>query len=177
MPPWRRPFRACSARCWVRNEAELRNWRAALDEALGANGLLIVNLVLELKLIIREQPPVPDLPPQEAQARFRLVFRRFIGVFARREHPVALSLDDLQWLDAATLDLTEDLLTQPDIKHLRLIGAYRDNEVVPAHPLVRKLQAMRVDFKGSTPQVGFEPTTLRLPARLQSSCRFAHHCH
>ena len=37
----------------------------------------------------------------------------------------------------------EDLLTQPDVKHLMLIGAYRDNEVDPTHPLVRKLQAMR----------------------------------
>jgi predicted ATPase len=38
--------------------------------------------------------------------------------------------------------LLEDLLTQPDAKHLLLIGAYRDNEVDPAHPLMRKLEAM-----------------------------------
>ena len=63
------------------------------------------------KLIIGDQPPVPELPPQDAQRRFQLVFRRFIGVFARPEHPLALFLDDLQWLDAATLDLLEDLLT------------------------------------------------------------------
>jgi predicted ATPase len=50
-----------------------------------------------------------------------------------REHPLALFLDDLQWLDAATLDLMEDLLTHPDVKHVMLIGAYRDNEVAP-HP-------------------------------------------
>jgi predicted ATPase len=29
-----------------------------------------------------------------------MVFRRFISVFARPEHPLALFLDDLQWLDA-----------------------------------------------------------------------------
>ena len=71
------------------------------------------------------------------------MFRRFIGVFARPEHPLALFLDDLQWLDAATLDLLEDLLTQPDVRHLMLIGAYRDNEVDAAHPLMRKLEAIR----------------------------------
>ena len=103
----------------------------------------MIDLVPELKLIIGEQPPVPELPPQEAQRRFQLVFRRFIGVFARPEHPLALFLDDLQWLDAATLDLLEDLLTRPDVQHLMLIGAYRDNEVDPAHPLMRKLEAMR----------------------------------
>ena len=103
----------------------------------------MVDLVPELKLIIGEQPPVPELPQQDAQGRFHLVFRRFISVFARPEHPLALFLDDLQWLDAATLDLMEDLLTHPDVKHLMLIGAYRDNEVDPTHPLMRKLQAMR----------------------------------
>jgi serine/threonine protein kinase len=112
-----------------KSEAELHNWRDALREALGPNGLLMVDLVPELKLVIGEQLPVPELPPQDAQRRFQLVFRRFIGVFARREHPLALFLDDLQWLDAATLDLLEDLLTRPDVQHLMLIGAYRDNEV------------------------------------------------
>ncbi len=126
-----------------KSEAELRNWHDAFQEALGPNGQLIVDLVPELKLIIGEQPPVPDLSPQDAQGRFQLVFRRFIGVFARREHPLALFLDDLQWLDAATLDLLEDLLIRPDVRHLMLIGAYRDNEVNSAHPLMRKLGAIR----------------------------------
>lgn len=126
-----------------KHEAELGRWRDELLEALGPNGQLIVDLVPELKLIIGDQPPVPDLPPQDAQRRFQLVFRRFIGVFARSEHPLALFLDDLQWLDAATLDLLEDLLTRPDVQYLMLIGAYRDNEVNPTHPLVRKLATIR----------------------------------
>jgi len=126
-----------------KSEAELNDWREALREALGPNGRLMVDLVPELKLIIGEQPPLPDLPPQDAQGRFQLVFQRFIRVFARPEHPLALFLDDLQWLDAATLDLFEDLLTRPDVRHLMLIGAYRDNEVSSAHPLMRKLEAIR----------------------------------
>jgi hypothetical protein len=100
-----------------KSEAELSKWRAALREALDPNGLLIVDLVPELKLIIGEQPPVPELPPQDAQHRFQFVVRRLIGVFARPEHPLVLFLDDLQWLDVATLDLLEDLLTQSDVSH------------------------------------------------------------
>ena len=126
-----------------KNEDELYKWRDALREALDPNGLLIVDLVPDLKYLMGEQPPVPELPPQEAQRRFQLVFRRFIGVFARPEHPLALFLDDLQWLDAATLDLLEDLLTRDDLRHLLLIGAYRDNEVSATHPLMRKLDAIR----------------------------------
>ena len=126
-----------------KSDAELTGWREALLRALGLNAGLITDLVPELKLIIGDPPPVPELEPSQAQSRFQLVFRRFIGVFAQPEHPLALFLDDLQWLDAGTIDLLEDLLTRPDVKHLMLIGAYRDNEVDPAHPLMRKLDAIR----------------------------------
>jgi PAS domain S-box-containing protein len=126
-----------------KSEEELSKWRRALREALELNGRLILDLVPELKHVIGEQPPVPELPPEEAQRRFQLVFQRLIGVFARREHPLALFLDDLQWLDAATLDLLEVLLTRTDLQHLMLIGAYRDNEVDATHPLMRKLVAIR----------------------------------
>jgi PAS domain S-box-containing protein len=126
-----------------KDDAELASWRRALHEALGSNGRLIVDLIPELGLIIGEQPPVPELSPQQAQRRFHLVLRRFIGVFASSEHPLALFLDDLQWLDAATLDLIEDLLTQSDLQYLMLIGACRDNEVDAAHPLTRKIEAIK----------------------------------
>jgi len=124
-------------------EDELNRWREDLREALGPNGSLVADLVPELEFIVGEQPPVPELEAQDAKARFQLVLRRFIGVFARAEHPLALFLDDLQWLDDATLDLLEDLLVQPDIQHLMLVGAYRDNEVGATHPLMLKLDAIR----------------------------------
>jgi serine/threonine protein kinase len=126
-----------------KSDAELAGWRDALREALGPNGRLIIDIVPELKLLIGEQPPVVDLPPQQAQSRLQLVFRRYLGVFARPEHPLTLFLDDLQWLDAATLDLLADLLTQADVQRLLVIGAYRDNEVNSTHPLMRMLDAIR----------------------------------
>jgi PAS domain S-box-containing protein len=126
-----------------KSATELEVWRDAFREALGSNGLLVVDLIPELELVIGKQPPVPALSPKDAQRRFQAVLRRFIGVFARPEHPLVLFLDDLQWLDAATLDLLEDLLAQRDIRYLLLIGAYRDNEVGAAHPLMRKLDSIR----------------------------------
>ena len=126
-----------------KSDSELNGWRSALLEALGENGHLMIELVPELRLIIGDQPPALDLPPQQAQRRLQRVFRSFVGVFARAEHPLALFLDDLQWLDAATLDLIEDLLIRSDPQHLLLIGAYRDNEVDATHPLARKLALIK----------------------------------
>jgi PAS domain S-box-containing protein len=127
----------------TKSDDELGRWRHALLEAVGPNGQLMVDLVPDLKVIVGDQPVVPELPPQDAQRRFQLLFRRFLGVFARPEHPLALFLDDLQWLDVATLDLLQDLMVQGDVRHLLLIGAYRDNEVTAAHPLMRRLEAIR----------------------------------
>ncbi|WP_212626250.1 AAA family ATPase [Pseudomonas sp. PP3] len=126
-----------------KSDTELTQWRDALQTGLQPEARLITDLIPELKLIIGEPPLVPDLEPLQAQRRFLLVFRRFIGVFARAEHPLALFLDDLQWLDAATLDLLEDLVTGSDLNHLMLIGAYRDNEVDATHPLTGRLGRMR----------------------------------
>jgi PAS domain S-box-containing protein len=124
----------------TQSEEQLGRWRDALHAALGPNGQLIVNLVPELELVIGKQPLVPELPPQEAQNRFQMVFRRFLAVFAKPERPLALFLDDLQWLDAATLDLLEHLVTHSEVRHLLLVGAYRDNEVETGHPLMGKLE-------------------------------------
>ncbi len=124
-------------------EAELTKWRDQLRQALNPNGALLVDLIPELKFVIGEQPQVPEVPPPTAKARFQMTLRRLIGAFARDEHPLALFLDDLQWLDGATLDLLETILVQPEPQHLLLIGAYRDNEVGAAHPLKRMLSVIR----------------------------------
>ena len=126
-----------------KSEEEIAGWRTAIQEAMGPNGQLVVNLIPELELVIGKQPPVPELGPQETQNRFQAVFTRFLGVFAQQEHPLTLFLDDLQWLDLATLRFIEHLLTHADVKHLLLIGAYRDNEVSPSHPLMLTLDSIR----------------------------------
>jgi predicted ATPase len=127
----------------VKSEADVDQCRRALAEAVGPSGQLIADLIPEVEIIIGKQPPVPDLPARDAQHRFQLVFRRFLGVFAKPEHPLALFLDDLQWLDAATVELLEHLITDPDVQHLLVVGAYRDNEVSPSHPLAQTLDAIR----------------------------------
>ena len=138
-----RAFRGLVRQILAQNEAQVSQWREALLAALGMNGPLIVKLIPELEFLIGKQPPAQDLPPLEAQARFQAVFRRFLGVFAQPQHPLVLFLDDLQWLDAATLELLESLIADPDLRHLLLIGAYRDNEVSVLHPLMRTLDTIR----------------------------------
>ncbi|HUA26809.1 MAG TPA: AAA family ATPase [Steroidobacteraceae bacterium] len=136
-------FRGLVQQLLAKSDADLRTWRTRLQSALGPNGQLMVNLIPELELIIGPQPPIPDLAPQDASNRFKIVIRHFLGVFADAAHPLVLFFDDLQWLDPATLELLEALMTVSAVRYLLLIGAYRDNEVSPLDPLMQTVNAIR----------------------------------
>lgn len=123
--------------------AHIEFYRTRLLETLGANGRIITDVICDLEQIIGPQPPVAELDSTEAQNRFNLAFRKFIGVFAQPEHPVVVFLDDLQWADQASLSLLEQLMTDVDSRHLLIIGAYRDNEVGPGHSLTLTLDVLR----------------------------------
>jgi PAS domain S-box-containing protein len=126
-----------------RGEREIERWRAALQRAVGRNGQLLVDLVPELALVLGPQPPVAVLPPAEAENRFHALLRRFLGAVASADHPLLLFLDDLQWLEPASLKLIEHLLTHPELRHLLLVGAFRDNEVGADHALMLTLDSLR----------------------------------
>ncbi|WP_434044060.1 MULTISPECIES: AAA family ATPase [Sorangium] len=136
-------FRELVLEILAESEDRIEACRQRLLRALGSHGQLIVDVIPQVELIMGRQPPVPELPPIEAQGRFRVMFRNFIGVFARKEHPLALFVDDLQWADLASLGLLRELVTHPETRHLLVIGAYRDNEVTPSHPLMQALDKAR----------------------------------
>src|SRR5262249_25562965 len=126
-----------------KNDADLAAWRERILDAVGANGQLLGGLIPELVLVIGEQPPAADLPPQEAKKRFQIALRNLLAAFAGKEGALALFLDDLQWLDGATLELIEGLFTGAPVPNLLLIGAYRDDEVGPEHPLTSAIARIR----------------------------------
>lgn len=133
-----------------RSESDIGAWRTAFHGALGANGQLMTDLIPELAIVIGEQPPPAELPAQQAHARFQLVFRRFLGVFARPGRPLVLFLDDVQWADSGTLELLREIFAQSSPRNLVLICAYRDNEVAERDPLDRTLDAIRRGGAGVT---------------------------
>ncbi|HBY76675.1 MAG TPA: hypothetical protein DEG47_06660, partial [Cyanobacteria bacterium UBA11148] len=125
------------------SEEQLNQWRQKLDAAFGHNGQVIIDVIPEVELIVGKQPAVPKLGATEFQNRFNLVFQNFIRAFCTKEHPLVIFLDDLQWADSATLKLIELMMTDADMQYLFLIGAYRDNEVNPTHPLMMTLDGLR----------------------------------
>ena len=124
-------------------QPKLTQWRNQLQNALGTNGQVIIDVIPELELIIGKQPELPKLEVTAAQNRFNLVFINFIRVFCAPEHPLGIFLDDLQWADSASLKLIELIMMNMDIEYLFLIGSYRDNEINSTHPLTITLDKLR----------------------------------
>src|SRR4028118_1475028 len=117
-------------------------WRHKILNDLDQNTRVIIDVIPELELIVGEQPEVANLGPSESQNRFNLTFKQFIHIFTQKAHPLVLFLDDLQWADSASLKLVHVLLTDRDSQYLLVIGAYRDNEVSPTHPLMQTLDSI-----------------------------------
>ncbi len=120
----------------------LAQWRSTILAAVGGNGQVLVDMIPRLALIIGEQPAVPKVGLQEKLNRFNLWFQYFMQAISTPDHPLVLFIDDLQWADAASLNLLQLLMTDAQSRHLLVIGAFRDNEVTPAHPLTRTLEAI-----------------------------------
>ncbi|SEM54856.1 Predicted ATPase [Stigmatella aurantiaca] len=140
-------------------DEELAEWRSQLTQAWEGQGQVLVDLVPQLEVLVGKQPPVQELPPAEAQYRFHRVVLRSLQVLATAERPLVMFLDDLQWADLASLQLIQQLLSQPEVPPVQWIGAYRDNEVDPSHPLASVLEEVRKAGARIT-RIGLEPLSL-----------------
>ena len=150
---------------------ELAPWRDAILEAVGPDIALVAALVPDLELIVGPQPSVAGSDAKEAQRRLHRALAAFLGVFASAGRPLLVFLDDLQWHDAATLELVEFIVVESNVKYLLLVGAYRDNEVATSHPLRKSIARMlasraRVSEVEVTP-LGLEHTIELLGETLQ----------
>ncbi len=110
-------------------------WKNQILKAVGINAGLLNQIIPEFEYIIGKQPALTLLGPEESKSRFNFVFKEFIKTCASAVHPLVLFIDDLQWADSASLNFLRMLAVEPDLSHLLIIGAYRDNEVNASHPL------------------------------------------
>ncbi|NEP12850.1 MAG: serine/threonine-protein kinase PknK, partial [Symploca sp. SIO2C1] len=136
-------FRNLMGQLLGESDAALAIWQEKILDAVGTNGQVILEVIPELEHIIGKQPNVPQLSGSAAQNRFNLLFGKFVQVFTTQDHPLVIFLDDLQWIDSASLNLLKLLIneseTGSEAQYLLVLGAYRDNEVFPLHPLMLTL--------------------------------------
>jgi len=141
------------------SETDLTILRHKLLGVLHNSGQILIDLIPELELIIGKQQTPASLGTQENQNRLKLLFKNFIRVFSKKEHPLVIFLDDLQWAGLSTLVLMKELITDPTIEHLLFIGTYRDQEVTKSHPLILTIEEIRKE-KGNLHELSLKPLDL-----------------
>jgi predicted ATPase len=119
------------------------SWRERVEAVLGENASVVIDVLPEIEILIGPKPPAPKLSDAAARDRFNHVFTELLKIFASQENPLVMFLDDLQWIDIASVALLRNFVSHARNAHLLVVGAYRDNEVDDAHPLTRFLEELR----------------------------------
>jgi predicted ATPase/two-component sensor histidine kinase len=135
-------FRNITQRVLGTPPAERERWRNSLQGVLGDSGQVMVNLIPELETLLGKQPAIAELSPRDGEALLHRMVREFLDAFVEAGYSLALFVDDLQWLDSASLNLLKALFDFPLPRSLMLIGAYRDNEVDDDHPLRKTIDGI-----------------------------------
>jgi predicted ATPase/signal transduction histidine kinase len=143
----------------------IAEYRSRISAALGKSAGLVCKLLPELSLILGSQPPAPELPPVEIGKRLRGALRRFVASFATHAKPLLIFLDDVQWIDGASIDVLVELVGDTDLQHLLIVAACRDNELGPLHPLRQALDRL-VAAGSSVDELQLEPLALNDLAEL-----------
>jgi len=127
----------------TKNATQVAQWTAHITGALGDGGALLIEVIPRLELLIGKQPPAQELATTERKNRFYHSFKKLIKAIVHDGYPLVLFLDNLQWADYASLDLLKLLAEDGDNQFVLLIGAYRDSEVGPAHPLIGAIEYLQ----------------------------------
>ncbi len=129
----------------IESQERFAHFGDELRTELGSIARVLVDWVpdLALALVLGEVPAVPDLGPQETHARLVLALLRFVTACAQPGHPLVLFLDDLQWADAASLEMIEQLASASESRALLLVGAYRDDELDESDSFASTLTRLR----------------------------------
>ena len=108
----------------------------------------------------------------EALNRLKFALRSFLRSVSSTAHPIILFLDDLQWAGQASLALIRSIIDDTQLRHVLLVGAYRDDGVDEVtHPLSIMLREVEEDAsKRSVTRIQLknldEPTVTKLIAGL-----------
>ncbi len=137
-------------------EQRVAEFKKQIMTALGDKASMLIELAPNLEAIIGTQPPSPEMDTNERKQVFLRLLRRFLKIFAIKEHPLVMFIDDLQWSDHISLDFIQSLLVELHDCHLLVIGSYRDSEIYGGHPLISTLKNIRHDTP-HVQQIHLEP--------------------
>ena len=139
------------------NPDEFNYWKDRINTYTGDNAAILAHELPRLELVLGPQQVADEISATEIELKFNQVIKDFLDCIASPDHPLVLFIDDLQWVDLATIKMIENLINWQHPENLMIIGAYRDNEINESHPVALMLDKLR---KHPTPPVEIKLTPL-----------------
>jgi signal transduction histidine kinase len=118
-------------------EDELAKVRGRILAAVGPNAGLLTAVLPEFAALLAVPPDPGD--PLTARFRAQRAGVEVLRAIASRTRPVVMFVDDLQWAGRTPLGFVDLVLSEEPVDGLLLVGAYREGEMDPAHPLAALL--------------------------------------
>ncbi|WP_057772520.1 AAA family ATPase [Cytobacillus dafuensis] len=138
---------------WIRiilskGEAELSIWKTKILHELGPNASSLSFLLPEIEWIIGNQPIIEGLSSFDNHSLYLIMFHKLIKLISD-DCPLIFFIDDLQWADAASLELICYLVTNNHSNRVYIMIAYRDgtdlHENKPVNDALRNILAVHDD--------------------------------
>jgi PAS domain S-box-containing protein len=146
---------------FIESLERLEKWKENLLKNLNGNAKIIIDVIPELELLIGNQPIVPKLNSTEELNRYICTLTQFIKVFATPEHPLVIFIDDIQWIDTASLQILQALTSEPQSHHLLIITSYRDNEISCNHPFIHTVEKIATTGVTRVESIQIQPLTIQ----------------
>ena len=122
-------------------DEELAKVRRQILDAVGPNAGLLTATVPEFAALLAVPPDPGD--PLTAQVRAQRAAVAVLRAVASPNRPLVMFTDDLQWAGRTALGVVDLVLSEEPVEGLLLVGAYREGDVNPAHPLAAPLSRWR----------------------------------
>ena len=128
----------------------IESWQQQLTDKLDDNLGIVTALIPSLEHLVGKQSEPLFFGGEEGVNRLVFSFQTLVKLIATPQHPLVIFIDDLQWVDHASLILIEQLIKDQSSHYILMLGAYRENEVKQGHILfdfMSKLQAENVTYE------------------------------
>jgi diguanylate cyclase (GGDEF)-like protein len=120
-------LRELSEQILTKDEINHQIWKEKIISALGDEVKVLYGIIPELKIILGEKDELVELNPNDGKIRFDNYLFKYLQLFATKEEPLFIFLDDMQWSDNITLNWLEKAIYR--LSNVFIIISYRDNEV------------------------------------------------
>jgi predicted ATPase/nitrogen-specific signal transduction histidine kinase len=131
----------------TQNESIIRMYKKDLSKALGENAPVLLEIIPNFNNLLEhdsfENCSNTNIGSAEKQNILKKLILDLFKFFCTKDHPIILCLDDLQWIDQASINLIEELLLSSTIHYFLFIGTYRVTEVNDVHPFIVHIRMLK----------------------------------